>query len=1260
MATLALSVAGQFAGGLVGGPIGATIGRALGALAGSAIDAALFSEKPREVARPDIRLTGSTQGAAIPRIYGWNRLEGNIIWATELERLSAETAGAKGGGSAEPEDETITASFAVGFCGGEVHRLGRIWADGQLLDTEGVTLRFYRGTESQGVDSLIEARQGEGMAPAYRGLCYIVFERLALTAFGNRIPSISVELCRVVGELEPAIRAVTVIPGATEFGYDPTPRLRLLGPGATAAENTHLSASFSDWTLSIDELQALCPNLERVALVVAWFGSDLRAGHCTIRPKVEGASRSVTGSPWAVAGLARATAQVVSSHEGAPAYGGTPSDATVLAAIADLKARGLKVMLYPMVLMDIAAGNDLPNPYTGEIGQPAFPWRGRISCDPAPGRPGSVDGSGAAGDQIEDFVDGPWGYRHFLNHYAQLAETAGAEALVIGSEMAGLTTVRGTGGSYPFVAQLVALAAEIDAIVGADTKLTYAADWSEYFGHQPADAPGDRLFHLDPLWASDAIDAVSIDNYMPVSDWRDGLDHADAALWQSPHALDMLEANIAEGEGFDWYYQSLADRLDGIRTPITDPSHGEPWVWRFKDIESWWSQFHHQRVGGVRSETATTWVPKSKPIWFTELGCGAVDKGANQPNVFGDAKSAEDGRPYFSTGVADPLMQRQVLRAHLRHWADAGGNPVSPLYGGPMVDPGHIHLWSWDARPFPAFPRDREAWSDGVNHATGHWLTGRLGGLAADELIAAIAVDHGVELARIDVGAPFIHGYRVNGPATCRTALEPVLEATGLSLADAGDGLVARMPERLPLITISRDGLVAGNAPLLTRRRPDAHEAVRQVALGYVHRDRDYLTGTVTASRFGPGALAGEDTALVLDAGGARRTAERLLAARAMAGESLAFALPEAFARFEPGDVFELAGEGQGPFEITELHDGAVRRVVARAVPANPEMAVTSDTLAPVSPGPPSRAVPLLVAAHLPADAGDVAVTRIAIAATARPWPGAVTVIDEMTGARLTRLTQAAALGELLEPATPGPVAVWDEAGALTIRLYAGHLASADDGPVLAGSNRLGLETALGWEVIGFAGADLIAPATYRLTRLLRGLAGTEAAMAPVDAGARVMVLNGQVAMLPLPSGWLGGEGAVRGYAGTADIEGVALTVAAGLERALPLAPVHLRARRDPTSGDIALSWIGRSRADTGNWAFAEVPGDGVPESWQVAIVDGETVLREIAVTGTTLDYPASAQNDDFGLLPASFDFSVRQVSPVLGAGHAARGAFYA
>jgi len=195
MATIAFSLAGQFVGGALGGPIGATIGRALGALAGSAVDTVLFGERAQPAAHADVKVQGSVEGGPIPRLYGWSRVSGNIVWATELEELSEETAGSKGGGEGETG---IAASFAVALCEGEVARLGRVWADGQLLDVSGLTLRVYRGTEDQGVDSLIEAKQGTGNAPAYRGLCYLVFERLPLAPFGNRIPQIAVELCRVV------------------------------------------------------------------------------------------------------------------------------------------------------------------------------------------------------------------------------------------------------------------------------------------------------------------------------------------------------------------------------------------------------------------------------------------------------------------------------------------------------------------------------------------------------------------------------------------------------------------------------------------------------------------------------------------------------------------------------------------------------------------------------------------------------------------------------------------------------------------------------------------------------------------------------------------------------------------------------------------------------------------------------------------------------------------------------------------------------
>jgi hypothetical protein len=89
---------------------------------------------------------------------------------------------------------------------------------------------------------------------------------------------------------------------------------------------------------------------------------------------------------------------------------------------------------------------------------------------------------------------------------------------------------------------------------------------------------------------------------MPLSDWRDGFDHADAAEgWPAIYDRAYLQANITGGEGFDWSYASPAHRAAQVRTPITDGAAGKPWVFRYKDLRAWWSNPHYNRPGGVES-----------------------------------------------------------------------------------------------------------------------------------------------------------------------------------------------------------------------------------------------------------------------------------------------------------------------------------------------------------------------------------------------------------------------------------------------------------------------------------------------------------------------------------------------------------------------------------------------------------------------------------------------------------------------------------
>ena len=165
-------------------------------------------------------------------------------------------------------------------------------------------------------------------------------------------------------------------------------------------------------------------------------------------------------------------------------------------------------------------------------------------------------------------------------------------------------------------------------------------------------------------------------------------------------------------------------------------------MFRPKDFRSWWSNAHHRGRAACARRGATAYVPQAKPIWFTEFGCPAVDKGPNQPNVFYDPKSSECALPYFSPGAKDDPVQRAYLEAMLAYWRDHA--PVSTVYGGPMLSTADMFAWAWDARPFPDFPGRTAVWHDTPNYELGHWLTGRAGEVPLKWIIAELCAAVGV------------------------------------------------------------------------------------------------------------------------------------------------------------------------------------------------------------------------------------------------------------------------------------------------------------------------------------------------------------------------------------------------------------------------------------------------------------------------------------------------------------------------------------
>jgi hypothetical protein len=1079
------------------------------------------------------------------------------------------------------------------------------------------------------------------------------------------------------------IRSVCLIPGATEFGYETAPVTQDLGLGSSRPENRHVLTHAADVTASLDALQALCPNLRRVSLVVSWFGDDLRAGACTIAPRVDIPTKATYDVEWLAAGLDRGSARPVTLVSGVPAYGGTPSDASVIRLIQELKARGLEVVLYPFVMMDVAVGNALPNPHTGSVGQPPYPWRGRITCDPAPGRPGTVDGTSAAAAQLASFfgnaapgdfaVSGgsvtytgasEWSFRRHILHCAHLALAAGGvQGFIIGSELIGLTRVRSAPGVYPAVARLTQLAADVRAVLGAATKITYAADWTEYGAHV-RDGGAEVRFPLDPLWAHPAIDAVGIDWYPPISDWRDGAAHADLAEARSIYDVDYLRRRLGSGEAFDWHYASPADRLAQTRTPITDGAYGKPWVFRQKDLFGWWSNAHVERVAGVET-AATGWTARAKPIWLTEIGVPAVDKGPNGPNVFPDPKSSESAVPPLSRGTRDDLIQARALEAILTRFDaalpghPAGANPLSPVYGGPMVDPANLSVWAWDARPYPAFPDFDLVWADALNWQTGHWITGRLEGMPLDRLITAVLED-----LRLDPGPEmavdgFVDGYVIDRPMSAREALEPLARLFGIDAIASGGTLRWRGRGGRAVTALAEGDLILGDKdPALRLVRAQETELPLQVELGFTDGEGEYRRAAAASRRLAGASRRESRThvAVVTRRAEAQRLADIWLQDLWAGRETAEFDLSPRRIALEVGDIVSVPTKaGARLHRVTRIADGPTRRVATRAVePAVFEAPGKKPAITRRNP-PPVAARPEAIVLDLPVAQGEPATLQY-LAIAAEPWPGTMAVWrgDGASFALHRIVEMPAIIGRTLTPLLAGPLWRWDRANMVDVVLSSGSLSALSDEAALAGGNLVAVRGGEGrWEILSAAGAELIGERRYRLSRLLRGLAGSEREAARTLATGATLVRLDE-ALVPLATGledlgrtWRYRIGpADRDHAEPAVIE---LVATAGPDALKPLAPVHVRARRDASG--IRPSWIRRTRRDGDAWEPIEVPLGEDGARYEVDVLQGTTAVRTLQTGVPEVVYPAGQELADFGAPQPALSLRLAQLSASVGRG---------
>ncbi len=1301
MATILFSAAGAAVGGSVGGTLAGlssvAIGRAVGATLGRVVDQKILGNGAQAVETGKVdrfRLTGAGEGDPVTQLYGRLRLGGQVIWASDFEEITTTSGGGKGG---QPQPKTTEYSYsvniAIALCEGEITRVGRVWADGEEIAPDDLNMRIYKGTDDQQPDPLMEAIEGPGMVPAYRGTAYVVLEALALQQFGNRVPQFSFEVIRPEQRGAPGashalsygVEGVALIPGTGEYSLATTPVNYEGDNQARWSANINSPSGKTDFTTSLATLDEELPELKAASLVVSWFGSDLRAGQCLVQPKVEDPLIEGEEMPWTVSGITRGGAEVIARcADGRPIYGGTPADAAVIEAIQAMNAAGKAVMFYPFILMDQTTGNTLTDPYTGAEGQPALPWRGRITLSAAPGQVGSTDVTSAAADEVAAFFGtvqasdftiadgqvtyaGPqeWTLTRFILHYAALCKAAGGvDAFCIGSEMRGLTQIRSARNVFPAVLAFKALAAEVRSLLGSDTKISYAADWSEYFGYQPQDGTGDRLFHLDPLWADPEIDFIGIDNYMPLSDWREGVEHADAQAWDDIYDLGYLQSNIEGGEGYDWYYASEEQRAAQIRTPITDGSHDEPWIYRYKDIRNWWGNLHYERIDGVRANEPTGWLPGHKPIWFTEYGCAAIDKGTNQPNKFVDPKSSESRLPRFSDGSRDDLMQMQYLRAMIDYWAQPGNNPQGIEYEGPMIDMSRAFVWAWDVRPYPYFPNNRALWSDGSSYARGHWINGRTSSRSLASVVGEICGRAGVAAHDTDGLYGVVRGYGVADVGDARASLQPLMLRFGFDAIERDGVLKFRMRDGLSETALDPECFaVSGDLDGVVVQVREAEAALSgRVRVRFIQADAsfDVISEEAVLPDEQTHAVAATEFTMVLTRSEGRQVAERWLNEARIARDSVQFALPPSRLPVRAGDVVSLPadqGEGSALYRIDRVDQAEFQQV--EAVRIDPEVYETSPieddqvSIRPfVSPVP---VHPLFL--DLPLLRGDETPFAPYIAASANPWPGSVALYSSQTDQNFglnTILPIRSTIGVTRSAMTCARPGVTDHGDALEVRLISGRLESVTREALLSGANlaAIGDGSSDNWEVFQFQKAELLAPDTYLLSARLRGQAGSDGLMPEVwPAGSQFVLLNGVPLQIELGRNLRRVAQYYRIGPARRSVDDPSYRE---LQRAFdgnglrPYAPAHLRAVRGGDSA-INLSWIRRTRTDGDDWEVPEVPLGEETEAYLLRVIHNGVTVHEVALSAPGYVYSAAQQAADG--VTGRYEIAVAQISAVYGAG---------
>jgi hypothetical protein len=628
-----------------------------------------------------------------------------------------------------------------------------------------------------------------------------------------------------------------------------------------------------------------------------------------------------------------------------------------------------------------------------------------------------------------------------------------------------------------------------------------------------------------------------------------------------------------------------------------------------------------------------------KKIWFTEYGFPSVDLASNQPNVFYSKDSVEGGLPYNSQGYSDVQAQRTAIVATEEYWQTQND----------MVE--RLFLWTWDARPYPAWPSLGNIWADAYAWDRGHWVQGKLDTVMLGEICSDLCAKAGLPVDKLDLGflgQSIVQWFFLNRQISLRNAISYLQQAYFFSIREnKGKIQFIDLKRELPTASIPTGQLVPSNyfahdhIDVLQISQKAERTLPQNIVLNYIDATSNYTASNIQAHIENVEANLQQTISLpiVTSPYHARQIAYINLHAKWYCRLAYSFMLPLSYLPLKPLDIVKLT-DNSPKIRISKIFLGKNNTIEIRGYADEPNIYHCHSSIQHTKDNFINNFadsnIEILDIPNLPFEQYSPAKGRIFIAACGETegWLGCalkLTTSEDALPIAQIKVKHPATMGKVLQPAGEASPYLLDQKSKMIVNMQQGKLHSL---PTSLAEKNYNLAL-IGDEIIQFKYARLLQEDQYELSELFRGLCGTEQFISSHTIGERFILLEQSLPQIELDNNYLSSK--LLCYSSNSE-QPIEFNYLGVCHR--EYAPAHLTIDRK-LDGSLQVSWVGRTKA-TDNWHQF---GSNINEAQyllQLEYQNGE--INELWVEGA--EYILSPQQ-----VTGLSSLSVAQISPQFGAG---------